>query len=236
MLCSSTLDDHGLQRVSKRLLKSGVIDVVATAIPGLRDVLILGKVKQLERERAADLIVVDAPATGHTVTFLTSARGLMETARGGPVRSQAVDVAELLADPARCRVMLVTLPEELPVSETVEAAFVLEDRAGIHLAPLVVNGFDKTGGQLTVPAAEAAQHDGVTVSDEQLLALEASRQFRYRRYEVQAVQVTRLASELPLPQLHVPYLASPTIGVRELGLLADALGEAIGALEPEPAR
>ena len=76
------LADHGLQRVSKRLVSSGVVDVVATAIPGIRDVLVLGKVKQLERDQVADLILVDAPATGHAVTFLTSAGGLLDVARG----------------------------------------------------------------------------------------------------------------------------------------------------------
>ena len=74
----------GCGGVSKRLARSGVVDVVSTAIPGIRDVLVLGKVKQLERERAADLIVVDAPATGHAITFLTSASGLVNAARGGP--------------------------------------------------------------------------------------------------------------------------------------------------------
>ncbi|MGH9100420.1 MAG: ArsA-related P-loop ATPase, partial [Acidimicrobiales bacterium] len=66
---------HGLQRVSRRLVSSGVIDVVATAIPGIRDVLVLGKVKQLERAGTADMVVLDAPATGHAMTFLTSASG-----------------------------------------------------------------------------------------------------------------------------------------------------------------
>ncbi|HXY26656.1 MAG TPA: ArsA-related P-loop ATPase, partial [Acidimicrobiales bacterium] len=111
------LEDHGLRRVSRRLAHSGVLDVVATAIPGIRDVLVLGKVKQLEREQVADLIVVDAPATGHAITFLTSASGLVGAARGGPLRTQAQDVVDLLNDPSRCRVILVTLPEELPVSE-----------------------------------------------------------------------------------------------------------------------
>ena len=96
------LEDHGLRRVSKRLARSGVLDVVSTAIPGIRDVLVLGKVKQLERGGAADLIVVDAPATGHAITFLTSASGLVSAARGGPLRTQAQDVVELLADPTRC--------------------------------------------------------------------------------------------------------------------------------------
>jgi anion-transporting ArsA/GET3 family ATPase len=104
------LGDHGLQRISKRLLTNGVIDVVSTAIPGIRDVLILGKVKQLERSPDFDLIVLDAPATGHAVTLLTSATGLLASARAGPLRQQAKDVVELLSDPARCQVLLVTLP------------------------------------------------------------------------------------------------------------------------------
>ena len=136
------LEDHGLRRVSKRLAHSGVLDVVSTAIPGIRDVLVLGKVKQLEREGAADLIVVDAPATGHAITFLTSASGLVSAARGGPLRTQAQDVVELLSDPARCRVILVTLPEELPVSETIESAYTLEDKAGVQLGPVIVNACD----------------------------------------------------------------------------------------------
>ena len=136
------LEDHGLRRVSKRLVSSGVVEVVSTAIPGIRDVLVLGKVKQLEREGLADLIVVDAPATGHAITFLTSASGLVNAARGGPLRSQASDVVELLADPSRCRVILVTLPEDMPVSETIESAFMLEDKAGVQLGPVIVNATD----------------------------------------------------------------------------------------------
>ena len=136
------LEDHGLRRVSKRLARSGVLDVVSTAIPGIRDVLVLGKVKQLERDRAADLILVDAPATGHAITFLTSASGMVSAARGGPLRTQAQDVVELLSDPARCRVILVTLPEELPVSETIESAYTLEDKAGVQLGPVIVNACD----------------------------------------------------------------------------------------------
>ena len=58
------LDDHGMRRISRRLSRSGALDVVATAVPGMRDILVLGKVKQLERAGAADLIVLDAPAAG----------------------------------------------------------------------------------------------------------------------------------------------------------------------------
>jgi len=166
------LEDHGLGRVSKRLARSGVLDVVATAIPGIRDVLVLGKVKQLERERAADLIVVDGPATGHAVTFLTSAAGLVNAARGGPLRTQAQDVVDLLSDPARCRVILVTLPEELPVSETIESAYTLEDKAGVQLGPVIVNAADPEPVGLERPAARVAAAAGATVAPGRLAALE----------------------------------------------------------------
>ena len=76
-----------MKRISKRLVSSGALDVVSTAIPGIRDILVLGKVKSLERQGAADLILVDAPATGHAMTFLSSAQGLWTRpgrARCGP--------------------------------------------------------------------------------------------------------------------------------------------------------
>ncbi len=226
------LDDHGLRRVSKRLLSSGLVDVVATAIPGIKDVLVLGKVKQLERDRVADLIVVDAPATGHAVTFLTSARGLLDAARGGPVRAQAADVVELLGDPARCRVMLVTLPEDMPVSETVEAAYLLEDKAGVQLGPVVVNALDQPPAGLTVPADQAAAQAGLVLDPATIEALEAARAFRLRRHELQETQVERLAKELPLPQLCTPEVEGDTIGPDQLTRLARALAEGVTALEP----
>ena len=125
--------------MSKRLQSSGVLDVVAGAIPGIRDILVLGKVKQIERSGTADLVLVDAPATGHTMTFLSSAGGLLDAARGGPIRAQAADVVELLTDPERCQVALVTLPEEMPVNEVIEAAYQLEDKVGLTLGPVIVN-------------------------------------------------------------------------------------------------
>ncbi len=226
------LADHGLRRVSKRLMSSGLVDVVATAIPGIRDVLVLGKIKQLERDRVADLILVDAPATGHAVTFLTSARGLLDAARGGPVRSQAADVVELLTDPARCRVLLVTLPEEMPVSETIEAAYRLEDRAGVRLGPVVVNGFDHPPAALSTGAATAAAAVHVRLTPGEIDALDHARQFRLHRAGLQRAMVERLGQELPLPQLQTPQLLAPAIGPGELRQLADALAASVGELGP----
>jgi len=229
------LEDHGLKRVSKRLARSGILDVISTAIPGIRDVLVLGKVKQLERDGAADLILVDAPATGHAITFLTSASGLVSAARGGPLRTQAQDVVDLLSDPARCRVILVTLPEELPVSETIESAYTLEDKAGVQLGPVIVNACDPEPVGLDHPAARVAEEAGLTVTPEHLAALEAARDFRLARHAVSTEQIERLRRDLPLPHLLVPALDAATIGPAETQVLADALAAAVTALVPEGA-
>ena len=229
------LEDHGLRRVSKRLAHSGVLDVVSTAIPGIRDVLVLGKVKQLERDRVADLIVVDAPATGHAITFLTSASGLLGAARGGPLRTQAQDVVDLLNDPARCRVILVTLPEELPVSEAIESAYTLEDKAGVQLGPVIVNACEPEPAGLGRPAAEVAAAAGAVLAADHLHALEAARRFRLARHALSAEQVERLRRDLPLPTLLVPAVETDVIGRAETELLARALADAVSHLSGEDA-
>ena len=222
--------DHGLRRVSKRLLSSGIIDLVAGAIPGIRDILVLGKVKQIERSGIADLVLVDAPATGHTMTFLSSASGLLDAARGGPIRTQAADVVDLLSDPARCQVALVTLPEEMPVNEVIEAAYQLEDQVGIALGPVIINGCYPPLHGLDTPAAEAAVAAGLSLDAALVSSLEEARHFRLTRQDLQVEQLQRLAQELPLPQLRVPFLFTDSIGPQELDTLSDALAEGVQAL------
>ncbi len=225
------LEDHGLRRVAKRLVAAGVLEVVATAIPGIREVLVLGKVKQLERSGAFDLIVLDAPAAGHAVTFLTSALGLMDAARGGPLRGQAQEVVELLRDPARCQVMLVCLPEETPVNELIETAYRFEDLVGVALAPVVVNAYYPVLPHLLtdpVAAAVAAKVDPPCPAEAVRLAAAAN--FRVTRQELQATQVARLRASLPLPQLLLPFEFTADLGPEELGKLSEALGTAIEQL------
>ena len=229
------LADHGLKRVSKRLMSSGIVDIVAGAIPGIRDILVLGKVKQIERSGIADLVLVDAPATGHTMTFLSSAGGLLDAARGGPIRAQAADVVDLLTDPTRCQVALVTLPEEMPVNEVIEAAYQLEDRVGIALGPVIVNACYTPVAGLDVPAEDAVAAAGVTLDPSMVSSLEEARRFRQTRHQLQEEQVQRLAHELPLPQLRVPFLFTSAIGPHELDLLTDALATGVEELH-DPAQ
>lgn len=206
------LDAHGLARVSKRLTSSGVIDMVATASPGIDDLVVLGKIKQLERTGDHDLIVVDGPAAGHAITFLTAAKGLGAAARSGPVAAQAAEVAALLSDAARCQVVLVTLPEATPVNEAAETAYALEDLVGVHLGPIVVNGVD-AGPHLTVEAAPEGS------------AVRRAAEFRNARRELHARECARLDSLVPLPQVRLPLVAGARLDAAAIDRLADELDQ-----------
>jgi anion-transporting ArsA/GET3 family ATPase len=230
------LEDHGLGRISRRLRSTGAIDVVSTAVPGMKDILVLGKVKALQRQGAADVIVVDGPAAGHAVTFLLSPKGLLDAVRVGPVLTQAMEVTEMLADPDRARVMLVTQPEETPVNETVETAHVLMGAAGLSLAPLVVNGLYRDRALPTEPAAirAAAGAADVDITDAEVDHLSLAAEFHTRRRSMQLAQVERLAETLDLPQVHLPFLFTAELGPPQLEVLAGALSEGLGAVATTP--
>ena len=224
------LSDHGLNRISRRLVSSGALDVVATAVPGIRDILVLGKVKSLSREERIDLVLLDAPAAGHAITFLGSARGLVDAVKVGPINTQAQDVMDLLGDPALCRVVLVTLPEETPVNELVETAFNLEDQVGVSLGPVIVNGvYPDLPGLDTDPTA-AAKAAGASLRPGEAEHLADAAAVRRERMTLQAEQVARLAAELPLPQIALPFLFSADLGPDDLATLSDAVTAGIEAL------
>jgi anion-transporting ArsA/GET3 family ATPase len=234
------LEDHGMSRISRRLVSSGALDVVATAVPGIKDILVLGKAKQLERAAAADvpgaadLLVLDAPAAGHAVTFLTSASGLMDAVTVGPIRTQAAEVVDLLSDPERCQVLLVTIAEETPVNEVVDTAFRLEDRVGVRLAPVVVNNL-LPPFNVSADPAELAGAAGVRLTKEEIDAVAKAAAFRRRRQQLQEEQVMRLADALPLPQIHLPAVFTTEIGPADVDTLAAAFKHAVAGLAPAAA-
>ena len=228
------LREHGMQRISNRLVASGALDLVATAVPGIRDILVLGKIKQLERSGEYDLILLDAHAAGHAISFLRSATGLADAVRVGPINSQAREVLGLLNDPERCRVVLVTLPEETPGNELIETAYSLEDQVGVALGPVVVNGVFPELAGLDQDPESAAEEAGVQLLDGEADLLRAAAEFRLQRTALQRTQLDRMADQLPLPQLELPYLFTSQLGRDDLDRLAEALLDRVGDL-PGPA-
>lgn len=125
----------GLGVVTDRILGSETFRQFLEAAPGWRELIILGKIWHLEQKKDAagrpfyDLIVVDAPATGHGLTFLDVPRVAQQAVRAGPLARHASWVEALVHDRERTLLLPVTLPEDLPVQETKE----LIDRAGSEI-------------------------------------------------------------------------------------------------------
>lgn len=211
------LDLHGLDRVGSRLIKSGAVDVISTAAPGIRDLLVLGKIRQLEESGHAELIVVDAPAAGHAITFLRSATGLRDSSTSGPVREQAAAVLEMFGDERRCQVMLVTLPEETPVNELIETAYDIEDEVGLKLAPVVVNGLWPD-----IPGLESALAAQPPPRSKVARARCDAARHRLGRQATQLSECDRLTRELPLPLLKLPFVFDGE-GIVMIEELANAL-------------
>lgn len=220
------LELKGVGGILRRAASAASLPMIAAATPGLEHLLVLGKIKELELDRVADLIIVDAPPAGHAAPFLRSASGLSDVVKSGPVLDQASEVSEMLADPARCMALLVALPEETPITEAIELAAELGDEIGLALLPLVVNAcWPDRPGLAKTPAVAARSHK-LKLSAEAKSALESAAAFGRSRLEQQRHQIERLTSERPEPVITLPRLTSPRIGPAELLVLANALVEA----------
>ena len=198
---------------------------MTTTAPGIRDLLTLGRIRSLQEKGDDDLIVVDAPAAGHAVSFLRSAAGMADSAPNGPIRDQADQAIAMLTDATRCRLMLVTLPEETPVSEVIETAFRVEDEVGVHLAGVVINSvWPEIKG-----LEKAARETGKRVSDARINRRTAAA-YRLARQQQQRAEIDRLGAELPLPQIELPFVFTTDLGRSDLDELASSFLEQAEAI------
>src|SRR5689334_10590494 len=129
------------------LARSSAFQYFVAAAPGAKELITIAKVWELAQpqrwdraNRTYDLVVVDAPSSGHGLAMLTTPRTFGEIARVGPIRRQASKVSEMLSDSARTGYVAVALPEEMPVNETIELEARLADAVGLGLDAIVVNG------------------------------------------------------------------------------------------------
>jgi len=142
--------------VATRILSSATFRYFTRATPGLPDLLLLGKIRELfrARKRRYDRIVVDAPATGHAVSLLSMPRTVRDTIPGGPMRHVAQDLDAILSDPAQARLVVVAEPAELAAREAEELVEAALERAGLGTALVVVNRIGRSGRAGTLPRGE----------------------------------------------------------------------------------
>ncbi len=220
--------------VGGALAHSRLFGALAMATPGLRELLAMGKIWELAQSQRRtrdgavyDLVVVDAPATGHGVAALRTPRVFADTARVGPIAHTAERIAATIADPSFTAVVGVSLAEEMPVRETLSLADALA-ADGLALDLVVVNArylerFDSD--ELARIGAAGAGCDAGT-SSAVSSALVAARSAQARAAG-QRGQVAALAERFGTALVSLPYLYCDSLGEAELAVLADVLGEAL---------
>lgn len=215
------LDLKGVGGLLRRAASAASLPMIAAATPGLEHLLVLGKIKELERERAADVIVVDAPPAGHATPFLRSAAGLSDVVTSGPVLEQADEVTEMLTDAERCSAVVVALPEATPVTEAIELAADLDELGIARTAPVLNACWPDRAGLGRSPAM-AGRGRSPKLSDAAKSALAISADFGRERLEVQREQHDRLADELGAPVV-MPRLPTAMLDPDDVATLATAL-------------
>jgi anion-transporting ArsA/GET3 family ATPase len=164
-------------------------------------------------------VIVDAPATGHAVQLLGVPKALLDTVPAGPLRRDAEWMQALLTDPARTSVVLVSLPEEMPVSETVELDAQVRDILGLPRGPVFVNAMPDA--RFTPEEQERLR--GLTGSEPPVGPAARAAVLQAGRQERAAEQVARLREALGRPLVTLPLLATERWGRRAVERIADAM-------------
>jgi anion-transporting ArsA/GET3 family ATPase len=199
------------------------------AAPGAKELITIAKVwelAQLERwdahNRTYDLVIVDAPASGHGLAMLTAPTTFGEIARVGPIRRQAFKVRDLLTDRRRTGYVAVALPEEMPVNETLELDTRLRDAVGVQLDAIVVNGLYPERFSAKEAETLRAAENGATAPAIQAALTE------YERARTQRSHLRRLKRAADAPVHTLPFLFGAEVGLTEYAGLAAKLGRDLG--------
>ncbi len=211
-------------------------DFVANAAPGVKEILVVGKLAYEVREGHYDLVVVDAPASGHIVGQLAAPQAIQNLVQVGRVRHQTAWMLDILSDPAQTGVVIVATPEEMPVNETIDLSIRLREETSVDLAAVVVNrvlpelftrGEEEVFRNLREPAGATALASAVGDSVEPLLD-GAELAVRMRRTRAEHLGELREGLPAGVELLYVPELFQRTHGVRATRQIAESLGAELG--------
>ncbi len=226
------LEEYGLMVLRVKALYKAVMDNRAVkgflrAVPGMDAWAMLGKalyhVKEKDEDGASryDLVILDAPATGHGLQMLRVPQVIADIAPAGLLRREADEGLAILRDPKRAGMVVVTLAEEMPTAETEELVAALQRDLRLPLARLVINNVLTPLFKGQVAPAEAAA--GVLARSDALAPIARAGVARAHREDLQRRMIERLA-KLPGQKVILPSLAVERMKRSDLELLAKGLG------------
>lgn len=206
----------------KVLSRSQAFGYFVAAAPGAKELITIAKIWELAQDvrwtgsaETYDLVVVDAPASGHGVAMLRTPDTFGEIAPGGPIKRQAGNVGAMLRDPARTAYVAVAAPEEMPVNETLELQDKLAEAVGRGPDVIVVNGVypQRLNGADRDALAPLSQRPEVAAA----LRVDA-------RARDQRTHLRRLRAGARSPVVTLPYAFDGDLDLRQLGLRVDKSG------------
>ncbi len=209
------------------LFRSKMFTYLAAATPGLNELVTIGKIwelAQLDRKvkhgRKYDLVIVDAPATGHGISFLQTPRTFANIARVGPIHSQGLQLEAMITDHSQTGAVIVSLPEEMPVNETARLERDLSDDIGISIDRVIMNAlypdrFSKADLKALEPLLGSDE-------DEVRSAAKAAGS-QAKRVAAQREQLARLEEMVHAPISTLPFMFRPELDLKAARALAEEI-------------
>lgn len=205
------------------LTRSNLFSYFVAAAPGARELVTMTRVWEMAQEErwsknaeSYDLVIADLPASGHALAMMRAPKTFLDIARIGPIAGQAGAVSRTLADPAQTAIVAVTMPGELPVSETLELEGRAQETLGRGIDLIVANGVMSKRWT----AAEAAGL-GDRANGAGRIGGAAAREAA--RTAVQQRQLARLRRHARSPVITLPHLTTPALGADDIQALAQRL-------------
>ena len=215
---------------------ASMFDFVASAAPGVKEIVTVGKLCWEVKEKHYDLVVVDSSASGHIVSQLSAPQAINQLVQVGLVRQQTGWMLDILEDPSTTGVAVVATPAEMPVSETIELTQRLREETKVDLAAVIVNrvlpelfgrGEEEVFDQLDRPAGRE-RLDEVLGGESGPLLDGARLAVTLRRSRTEYIERLREAIDPAVPMLYLPYLFFRSHGLRTTHQMADALSAELG--------
>ncbi len=226
---ADALREYGQMKLRFRALhnlvfENDIMRRLTRMIPGMNEMLMLGKAWHMEAmdtaadgSRAWDLLIIDAPATGHGMSLLRLPQVILEAVPFGPMADDARAMRALLEDPQRTALHVVTLPQELPVSEALELCQQARTVLGTPTGYLFVNQvLPRILGESQQRHLHGALQRSQGVAHDALQAIDTYEQW----WEAQQAQLQRLRRQAAMPIVELPHLLEP-IGRAQLEVLSE---------------
>ncbi|HKH22894.1 MAG TPA: ArsA family ATPase [Solirubrobacterales bacterium] len=210
------------------LMRSRVFNYLAAATPGLKELVTIGKIwelaqpaRRVKKAREYDLVIVDAPATGHGIGFLQTPRTFANIARVGPIHSQAQELDRFITDHNATGVAIVALPEEMPVNESASLEDSLTNEIGMAVDRVYMNAlYPERFGTDDASELERALEE----ADGAARAAMRAALSEHRRCSSQRAQLQRLKQAVSSPVKTLPFIFKPQLDIPALERLAGAVG------------